>query len=154
MLGKHGPRAVLRRPFGGAFAAYYKMGGAPDGHGAGVVALQAGRRLTVAFEQELSMSLTNRRWQQALAAGLAVASVYSVAAVAQEASSSGEVRRVDAAAGKVAIKHGAISDLDLPAMTLVYHVDPSLLKGIKPGDKVSFTAKRDGGNYVVTEIKK
>src|SRR5690606_7808109 len=34
------------------------------------------------------------------------------------ATASGEVRRVDAAAGKVAIKHDAISALELPAMTL------------------------------------
>lgn len=81
-------------------------------------------------------------------------SVYAVTAQAQQASASGEVRRVDAAAGKVAIKQGAIADLQLPAMTLVYQVDPALLKGIQPGDKVSFTAKREGGKYIVTQIKK
>ena len=100
------------------------------------------------------MSLTNRRLQQALVAGLALTSGYSVNAVAQEASASGEVRRVDAAAGKITIKHGAISDLGLPAMTLVYRVDPALLAGIEPGDKVTFTAKREGGQYVITKIEK
>ncbi|HEY9281155.1 MAG TPA: copper-binding protein [Eoetvoesiella sp.] len=100
------------------------------------------------------MSLTNHRLLQALGAGLVLTSAYSVTAAAQEARASGEVRRVDAVAGKVTIKHGAISDLELPAMTLVYHIDPALLAGIKPGDKVDFTAKREGGNYVITEIKK
>ncbi len=100
------------------------------------------------------MPLTNYRLQQVLSAGLALASVYSVTAMAQEASASGEVRRVDAVAGKVTIKHGAISALELPAMTLVYQADPALLAGIKPGDKITFKAKREGGQYVVTEIKK
>ncbi|MGO3744129.1 MAG: copper-binding protein [Alcaligenes aquatilis] len=81
-------------------------------------------------------------------------SAYVVVAQAQEASASGEVRRLDAEAGKITIKHGEISDLELPAMTLVYKIDPALLDNIKPGDKVKFTAKRDGGDYVVTKISK
>ena len=100
------------------------------------------------------MSLTNRRLQLALAAGVGLTAAYSVTAVAQEATASGEVRRVDAAAGKITIKHGAIADLELPAITLVYQIDPALLAGIQPGDKVSFTARREGGTYVVTKIKK
>jgi len=70
------------------------------------------------------------------------------------ASASGEVHRVDAAGGKVTIKHDKITALDLPAMTLVYRADPALLAGIKPGDKVRFTATRRDGRYVVTEISK
>lgn len=100
------------------------------------------------------MSLTNHRLMQLLGAGLVLTSAYSTAVIAQEASASGEVRRVDAVAGKVTIKHGAIAALELPAMTLVYQADPALLAGIKPGDKITFTAKREGGNYVVTAIKK
>src|SRR5690606_12705396 len=100
------------------------------------------------------MPLMNHRAAQALAAALAFTSFYSVNAVAQEASASGEVRRVDAQAGKITIKHGAISDLELPAMTLVYRIDPALLGDIKPGDKVKFTAKRENNQYVVTKISK
>ncbi|MCX5465299.1 MULTISPECIES: copper-binding protein [Alcaligenes] len=86
--------------------------------------------------------------------GVVAGSAYVVVAQAQEASASGEVRRLDAEAGKITIKHGEISDLELPAMTLVYKIDPALLANIKPGDKVKFTAKRDGGDYVVTKISK
>lgn len=100
------------------------------------------------------MALGNRHQWQVVAGMLALTSFYSVNAVAQEANASGEVRRVDAAAGKITIKHGAISDLDLPAMTLVYRVDSALLKDIKPGDEVKFTAKREGGQYTVTQISK
>lgn len=84
--------------------------------------------------------------------GVALVAAYAVPAQAQTAEASGEVRRVDAAAGKVAIRHGAISDLDLPAMTLVYRADPKLLAGLKVGDEVDFTATRQDGKYVVTAI--
>ena len=83
---------------------------------------------------------------------LATAPVFAQEAL--EATASGEVRRVDAARGRITIKHGAISDLELPAMTLVYHAQASLLEGLSPGDKVKFTAKRENNRYVVTKISK
>jgi Cu/Ag efflux protein CusF len=46
--------------------------------------------------------------------GVVAGSAYVVVAQAQEASASGEVRRLDAEAGKITIKHGEISDLELP----------------------------------------
>ncbi|MCD0504121.1 copper-binding protein [Bordetella petrii] len=102
---------------------------------------------------------------KAVALALAVAGLAAWAALparaqavkqeaAATASASGEVRRVDSAGGKVTIKHGEISALDLPAMTLVYQADPALLANIKPGDNVRFTATRKDGRYVVTEISK
>lgn len=96
----------------------------------------------------------NHRIVQAAAAALVVTSLYSVTAVAQEATASGEVRRVNVPEEKVAIKHGKIPELDLSAMTLVYHIDRVLLVDIKPGDKVRFKARRDAGQYVIVEISK
>ncbi|MGA0582795.1 MAG: copper-binding protein [Castellaniella sp.] len=88
-----------------------------------------------------------------LAAALAVPGIVSAAAPVQ-AQASGEVVRVSSAAGKIAIRHGAIDRLDLPAMTLVYHIDPALLAGISVGDKVEFTAERVGGQYRIVELRK
>lgn len=68
------------------------------------------------------------------------------------ATASGEVRRIDAAGGKITIKHGEIKALELPAMTLVYQIDPALLAKVQPGDTVKFTATRRGTQYVVTAI--
>lgn len=88
-------------------------------------------------------------------AALALTSAALVApALAQQAQSSGEVRRVDSAQGKIVIKHDAIPDLDLPAMSLAYHAQPELLKDVKPGDKVKFTAQRDNDRYIITKISK
>lgn len=80
--------------------------------------------------------------------------VQAVHAQAVQAQATGQVVRINAGAGKIAIRHGAIGKLDLPAMTLVYRVDPALLKGIAVGDPVSFTAERAGGQYRITELKK
>ena len=90
----------------------------------------------------------------AVAPAMAVVSLATPLAFALQADASGEVRRVDPAAGKVTIKHDAIKELDLPAMTLVYEADPALLAKIKAGDKVRFTATRQGGMYVDTAITK
>ncbi|WP_397475888.1 copper-binding protein [Pusillimonas sp.] len=100
------------------------------------------------------MSYSQTSLAPAVLAGLIGVAACVAPAHAQEAQSSGEVRRVNAAEGKVTIKHGAISALDLPAMSLVYRADPTLLQGIQPGDKITFTAKREGDRYVVTKISK
>lgn len=94
----------------------------------------------------------------ALASTLAVAAPTVLAKqssqqVGATATASGEVRRVDAAGGKVTIKHGEIPGLELPAMTLVYRAEPALLAGIKPGQKVRFTATRQAKSYVITQIQ-
>lgn len=77
-----------------------------------------------------------------------------VRAQAVQGDGEGEVVRVDAAAGKIAIRQSAIKKLDLPAMTLVYRIDPGLLGGIAAGDKVKFTAQRDADQYRILAIRK
>jgi len=66
----------------------------------------------------------------------------------------GEVRKVDKEQGKVTLKHGPISNLDMPGMTMVFKVtDPKMLDGIKEGDKVKFSADRLNGAITVTTIQ-
>jgi Cu/Ag efflux protein CusF len=65
-----------------------------------------------------------------------------------------EVRRVDKGAGKVTLKHGAISNLDMPGMTMVFAVtDPTQLADLQPGDAVQFTADQVNGQYVVVNLR-
>ena len=67
----------------------------------------------------------------------------------------GTVEKVDTAQGKITIDHGPIKNLDMEAMTMVFRAqDPNLLKGLKAGDKVQFTADRVNGQISVTSIKK
>ena len=66
----------------------------------------------------------------------------------------GEVRKVDKDAGKITIKHGAIKNLDMPAMTMVFQTkDPTILDKVQQGDKVKFKAAMAGSAMVVTEVE-
>jgi Cu/Ag efflux protein CusF len=66
----------------------------------------------------------------------------------------GEVRRVDKETKKVTIRHGAITNLDMPPMTMVFQVkDATMLDSIKAGDKVRFSADKVDGAYVVTQME-
>ncbi|WP_418901542.1 copper-binding protein [Terripilifer ovatus] len=58
--------------------------------------------------------------------------------IGQTVMSDGQVQKIDESAGKITLKHGPMKDLDMDMpMTMVYPVKgPSLLKGLKAGDKV------------------
>jgi len=65
-----------------------------------------------------------------------------------------EVRRIDKAAGKVALKHGEIKNLDMPPMSMVFQVrDSSQLDALQVGQKVRFQAVQDQGAYWVLKIE-
>ncbi|MDP3190214.1 MAG: copper-binding protein [Rhodoferax sp.] len=63
------------------------------------------------------------------------------------------MRKVDARAGKITLKHGDIPNLEMPPMTMVFQVsDPAMLSQVKAGDKVRFTADKIKGAYTVMSI--
>jgi Cu/Ag efflux protein CusF len=66
----------------------------------------------------------------------------------------GEIRKIDKTAGRLAIKHGEIKQMGMPAMTMMFPVkDKALLDKVKEGDKVLFSLASEGGNMVVTAIE-
>lgn len=78
-----------------------------------------------------------------------------LAALAQPATSEGEVTKVDKPAARLTIKHRGVKNLDMPPMTMSFHVaDAKLLDGVAPGDKVRFAADKVGGSYTVTTLQK
>lgn len=99
------------------------------------------------------------RWIFLLAALAAAQPVHaegepSPAAPAASAMSEGVVRKIDAANGKLTLKHGPIANLDMPAMTMVFQVQPAtLLNTVKVGDKVRFRAEFSNGAYIVTVLQ-
>ncbi|MDO5666553.1 MAG: copper-binding protein [Alcaligenaceae bacterium] len=95
-----------------------------------------------------------RKFLTGLLLGLSVFGIASVSTAQDEASAKGEVRRLDLTKGTITIKHGAITDLNLPAMTLVYEADAALLQGIEPGDQVRFKVRHENNTYEVIELKK
>ncbi len=85
-----------------------------------------------------------------LAAGL----VLGVALAASAQTVDGEVKKIDAEAGKITLKHGEIKNLDMPAMQMSFRVtDPAWLKTLQVGDKVKFSADKVNGQFTVTAIE-
>ncbi|MBM6595377.1 copper-binding protein [Microvirga pudoricolor] len=91
-----------------------------------------------------------------IAISLIVALSLSGAALAQSLPTvSGTVEKVDTAQSKITIDHGPIPNLNMDAMSMVFRAqDPALLKNVKAGDKVQFTADRVNGQISVTSITK
>jgi Cu/Ag efflux protein CusF len=70
------------------------------------------------------------------------------------AMSDGVVRKIDAANGKLTLRHGPIANLEMPPMTMVFRVQPpELMSGLKVGDTVKFHAESIDGAYTVTAIQ-
>ncbi|MGX9574397.1 copper-binding protein [Mesorhizobium sp. f-mel] len=66
----------------------------------------------------------------------------------------GEVVKVDAKQKKLTIKHEPLTNLDMPAMTMVFVVaEGGMLEKIKAGQAIEFTADRVNGRITVTGIK-
>ena len=90
-------------------------------------------------------------------ATFAFALLASSAVFAQDAMVNGEVKKVDETAKKITLKHGAIKNLgmDEDGMTMVFRVqDPAMLKQVKVGDIVKFTAERGSDGIAITKMQK
>jgi Cu/Ag efflux protein CusF len=99
------------------------------------------------------ITLRNKMTSAALACALAVAT--SLTAWAADTMATGEVKKVDADAGKITIKHGPIPSLQMDAMTMVFKAKTDdLVKSVKAGDKIRFVAESVNGQLTVTQIEK
>ena len=66
----------------------------------------------------------------------------------------GIVTKVDAAKGRVSIKHDPIQSLKWPAMTMAFTVkDKKLLDKLAVDKKVDFEFVQRGKDYIVTSVK-
>ena len=67
----------------------------------------------------------------------------------------GTITRLDAANGKLGIRHEAITNLKMPPMNMVFLLaDPAQLQGLKVGDAVRFHAENPAGKLTVTAIQR
>ncbi len=83
--------------------------------------------------------------------------LWSATAFAGGDMASGEVRKIDADAGKITLRHGPIKNLgmDDASMTMVFRVqDPAMLGQVKIGDKVQFEAERASTGITITKLQK
>ena len=66
----------------------------------------------------------------------------------------GVVENVDLDSRRVTLDHEEIPGL-MKGMTMTFDVAPDVvLEGLRPGTKVGFAVKVEGGAYVVTEIRR
>jgi Cu(I)/Ag(I) efflux system protein CusF len=78
----------------------------------------------------------------------------SGAPIAAPEMTEGVVRKVDRSTQSVTLKHGDIMSLAMPGMTMAFKAqDPSMLKNLKPGDKVRFTADIKDRKLYLTHIE-
>lgn len=76
------------------------------------------------------------------------------AAAPDPALTEGVITRVDARNGKLTIRHGAITYLDMPPMTMVFGLqDAQQAAQFKPGDTVRFHVEDQAGTLVITRIQ-
>ncbi|MGJ7579797.1 copper-binding protein [Variovorax sp. RHLX14] len=86
------------------------------------------------------------------AAGAQTTSAPAAAATSTEMAE-GEVRKVDKENQKLTIKHGPLTNLDMPGMTMVFQVqDAAMLDKVQAGDKVRFVAEKLDGKFTVTKM--
>lgn len=65
------------------------------------------------------------------------------------------VRKIDPTQANITLKHAAIANIGMPAMTMVFKVaDPKLLIGLDVNDEVHFSVEKQGSTLVVTAIEK
>ena len=87
--------------------------------------------------------------------GIAATLLALAAAAAQAQAYDGEVMKIDKAQNKITLKHGALKELDMPPMTMIFRLqDPKQLDALAVGDRVRFDAAKVGGAYTVTAIRK
>jgi Cu/Ag efflux protein CusF len=66
----------------------------------------------------------------------------------------GTVEAVNQAGNKVTISHGPVPDLGWPAMTMGFTAEtPSLLKGLRKGDKVRIDFRQEGNVFIILDLE-
>ncbi|WP_354675010.1 copper-binding protein [Cupriavidus alkaliphilus] len=66
-----------------------------------------------------------------------------------------EIKKIDAKAGKVTLKHGSIENLGMAAMTMAFPVkDRASLKNFKEGESVSVTFDKVDGKPTVVDMQR
>lgn len=74
-------------------------------------------------------------------------------ATRSNASASGTVESIDAAAGKITIAHGPVESLDWPAMTMAFKATPEQIASVQVGESVRFEFASTGMDGTISSIE-
>ena len=72
----------------------------------------------------------------------------------QTASAEGTVTAIDADAGTITVDHGAVPEIEWPAMTMGFEADEQLRQDVAVGDAISFEFTTGEGGNTLTSITK
>ena len=72
----------------------------------------------------------------------------------QTASAEGTVTAIDADAGTITVDHGAVPEIEWPAMTMGFEADEQLRQDVAVGDTISFDFTTGEGGNTITSITK
>ncbi|ANY62094.1 copper-binding protein [Comamonas aquatica] len=112
------------------------------------------RRLGCAAGLLLGMTTAQAQDHASHHAPAAAVSSPAPAAAPDPALTEGVITRVDTRSGKLTIRHGAITHLDMPPMTMVFGLqDAQQAAQFKPGDPVRFRVEDQAGTLVITRIQ-
>lgn len=65
------------------------------------------------------------------------------------------VRHVDASSGMITLKHGALANVGMPAMTMAFKAkDAAMLGEVKEGDNVKVRVENVGGTLTIVKLAK
>ena len=66
----------------------------------------------------------------------------------------GTIKAIDTTKHTVTISHGAVPAVQWPPMTMAFSVTEDQLKGLKAGDRVSFSFRLEDGRAAIVSISK
>jgi Cu(I)/Ag(I) efflux system protein CusF len=70
------------------------------------------------------------------------------------ATADGTIKAIDTMKHTVTISHGAVAAVQWPPMTMAFSVTEDQLKGLKAGDRVSFSFRLKDGSAAIVSISK
>ncbi|WP_322025713.1 copper-binding protein [Burkholderia sp. BCC1977] len=77
------------------------------------------------------------------------------AAESNAALTDAEVKKVDAASGKITLKHGALENVGMPPMTMAFKAkDAAMLAEVHAGDKVKVRVENVDGTLTIVKLVK
>ncbi|MFM0339916.1 copper-binding protein [Paraburkholderia fungorum] len=66
-----------------------------------------------------------------------------------------EVKKIDPATGMVTLKHGALTNVGMPAMTMAFKAkDAAMVKRVHEGDKVKVRIESINGTLTIVKLEK
>lgn len=74
--------------------------------------------------------------------------------VAQTASATGTVKKVNAEQGTLTIAHGPVPELQWPAMVMPFEASAEQIGQVKEGDEIAFDFTAEGMKYRITSLEK